>query len=80
MTRKYLIDIAQNNLLDRGVLQNFTDNSTIATANDEHFLRVWVTVQWEMGNHFLITDRPISVFGIIPKKKMTHENSSRSVH
>ena len=53
-----LIDVAENNMLDDIVLENFTNNTSIASANDKNLLWVGVAGQWQMSDHFLIPIHP----------------------
>jgi len=74
-----LVDIAQDDLFDCVVLEDFADDAAIASTNDEDFFRVRVACQWEMCDHLLV---PICVVSQHIKQSCggTHENSSRSVH
>jgi hypothetical protein len=38
----HLVDVAQNNVLDGIVLQNFADDTSVTSANDQNLL--WVRV------------------------------------
>ena len=50
----YLVDVTEYDMLDDIVLQDFTHNTTVATTNDENLLRVRVTSEREVGDHFLV--------------------------
>ena len=52
-----LIDVAEDDLFDRVVFENFTDDTTISAADDENLFRVWVACEREMGNHLLISEK-----------------------
>ena len=49
----HLIDIAQNNF-NCIVLQHFSHYLTVSTSNYEYLLRIRVTREGEVSNHFLI--------------------------
>ena len=49
-----LIDVAQHDLLDRLVLEDFAYDTAIAAANDEHLLGIWVARQRDMRDHLLV--------------------------
>jgi hypothetical protein len=49
-----LIDVAKGSLLDGGVLDNLTEDTTVTAADDKDLLRVGVGVQGEVGNHLLV--------------------------
>lgn len=51
-----LLDIAQNNCFDNRMLYDLTENTAVATADDEHTLWVWVGVECEMDDHFLVAE------------------------
>ena len=55
-----LVDIAQDDLLDCVVLEDFTDDTAIASTNDEDFFRVWMACQWEMCDHLLVPTCEVS--------------------
>lgn len=52
-----LVDVAQDNFLNRVVLQDLPDDAAIAASDDEHFFWVGVAREREMGDQLLI---PIS--------------------
>ena len=52
-----LVDVAQDDFLDRVMLQDLPDDAAIAASDDQNFFRVWVTREREVCDHLLI---PIS--------------------
>lgn len=52
-----LVNVAQDNFLNRVVLQDLPDDAAIAASDDEHFFWVGVAREREMGDQLLI---PIS--------------------
>lgn len=50
-----LVNIAQDNFLDRVVLQDLPDDAAIAATDDEHFFGVGVARERKMGDHLLIS-------------------------
>ena len=51
----YLINIAQCDLLHAFVLQNFSNNTTISTSNDQNILGVGMGCHGEVSDHLLIS-------------------------
>jgi hypothetical protein len=49
-----LVNVAQDNFLDRVVLQDLSDDATISASDDEHFFGVGVGREREMGDQLLI--------------------------
>ena len=49
-----LVDVAQNRALDGRMLDDLAQNTTIATANDEHTLWIRMGVECQVGNHLLV--------------------------
>lgn len=49
-----LVDVAEDGLLDRLVLDDFAEDAAVAAADDEDFLGVGVRVHGEVGDHFLV--------------------------
>jgi hypothetical protein len=70
--RCYFIDVAESGFLDGGVLDDFTEDTTVSTTNDEHFLWIGVGIHGKVSNHLLVPK-------IISIQSRTYENSSRSV-
>lgn len=56
----YLVNVAQNGLLDALVLDDFTQDAAVAAADDEHLLGVGVRVHGEVGDHLLVAGRVVS--------------------
>lgn len=52
--RTYLIDIAEDGLLNAVVLDDLTEDTTITTADNEDLLGVGVGVHGEVGDHLLV--------------------------
>ena len=50
----HLIDVAENDLLNRVVLENLTDNSAVTTTNYENLFRVWMASERQVRDHLLI--------------------------
>ena len=50
----HLIDINQNNALNRRVLENLSDNSSVSSSNDEDVLGVGVGSHRDVGDHLLV--------------------------
>ena len=53
----YLIDVAKNDLLHRGVFEDLAHDAPITTADNEHLFWVWVASEGNMGDHFLVAER-----------------------
>jgi hypothetical protein len=49
-----LIDVAQSSLLDRGVLDDLTEDTAVTATNDKDLLGVGVGVHGEVGDHLLV--------------------------
>ena len=49
-----LVNVAQDDFLDRVVLQDLPDNASITASDDEHFFGVGVAREREMCDHLLI--------------------------
>lgn len=49
-----LVDVAEDSLLDRLVLDDFAEDTAVAAADDKDFLGVGVGVHGEVGDHFLV--------------------------
>ena len=53
-TNDGLVNVAKDSLLDALVLDDFTEDTTVTTANDKNLLGVGVGVHGEVSNHFLV--------------------------
>lgn len=53
-TNDGLVDVAEDGLLDRLVLDDLTEDTTVTTANDEDLLGVGVGHHGEVGDHLLV--------------------------
>jgi hypothetical protein len=51
---RYLVDVAEEDGLDGGVFEDFTDDAAVSAANDEDRFWVWVGCEGEMCDHFLV--------------------------
>jgi hypothetical protein len=82
MNGSYLINVTKHYLFDCVVLQDFANDATVATSDDQHFLGVRVTGQWEMRNHLLISVIDLIDLNDIHSniQRITDENSSLSEH
>ena len=49
-----LVNVAENGLLNAVVLDDLTEDTTVATTNDENVLGVGVGVHGKVGNHLLV--------------------------
>lgn len=49
-----LVDVAQDGLLDRLVLDDLTQDTTVTAADDEHLLGVGVRIHGQVGDHLLV--------------------------
>lgn len=74
-----LVDVAEYGLLDAVVLDNFPEDTTVATADDQNVLGVGVRVHGKVGDHLLVAV-PVSLPSHQSVCAKTYENSSRSVH
>jgi len=52
--RDGLVDVDEDDLLDRGVLEHLADDTAVAAADDEHLLRVRVRGHRDVGDHLLV--------------------------
>lgn len=52
--QEYLINVAEDGLLDAVVLHNLAQHAAVAAADDEHPLGVRVRVHGEVGDHLLV--------------------------
>ena len=50
----HLVDIAERDTLDRLVLEDFTNDTTVTASDDQDILGVGVRCEGEMGNHLLV--------------------------
>ena len=50
----YLVDIAKNGFLNVLVLDDLTQNASVAATDDQYLLRVRVGVHGQVSNHLLI--------------------------
>lgn len=53
----YLVNVAENSLLDTLVLDDLAENTAVTTADDKDLLRVGVGVHGEVGDHFLVSTK-----------------------
>ena len=53
-----LIDVAEDDLLDRVMLQNFAHDAAVTATDDKDLLWVWVTCQRNVGDHLLVPVHP----------------------
>lgn len=51
-----LVNVAEHGLLDTGVLDDLTENTTVTAANDKNLLGVGVGVEGEVGDHLLVSE------------------------
>jgi hypothetical protein len=51
-----LVNVAQGDVLDGLVLEDFTNDTAVAAADDEDVFRVRVGGHGQVGDHFLVTD------------------------
>ena len=49
-----LVDVAQGGLLDGGVLDDLTEDTTVTATDDQDLLGVGVGVHGEVGDHLLV--------------------------
>jgi len=52
----YLIDVAEDSLLDALVLDDLTQHTTVTAANDKDLLGLRVRVHGQVGNHLLVRE------------------------
>jgi hypothetical protein len=52
--RDGLVNVDEDDLLDRGVLEHLADDTAVAAADDEHLLRVRVRGHRDVGDHLLV--------------------------
>jgi len=50
----YLVDLTEDNLFDRIVLDNLAENATVTAANHQDLFRMRVCTQRQMRNHLLV--------------------------
>lgn len=50
----YLVNVAEDSLLNAVVLDDLTEHTTVTTANDEDLLGVGVGVEGKVGDHLLV--------------------------
>lgn len=50
----YLVDVAENGLLDTFVFDDLTEDTSITSADDQDLLGVGVGVHGEVGDHLLV--------------------------
>lgn len=51
---KYLVNVAEDSLLNALVFDNLTENTTITTPDDQHLLGVGVRVHGQVSDHLLV--------------------------
>ena len=51
---RYLVNVAEDGLLDGLVLDDLTEDTAVTATNDEDLLRVGVGVHGEVGDHLLV--------------------------
>jgi hypothetical protein len=51
----YLVDVAEDDVVDGIVFEHFTDDTAVATAYDQDVLWVWMARKRKMGNDLLIS-------------------------
>lgn len=52
----YLVNVAQDGLLNAVVLDDLTEDTTITTTDDQDLLGVWVGVHRQVGDHLLVCE------------------------
>ena len=52
----HLVNVAEDGLLDALVLDNLTEDTTVAATDDEHLLGVGVRVHGQVGDHLLVRE------------------------
>jgi hypothetical protein len=50
----YLVNVAEDGLLDAVVLDNLSEDTAVTTTNDKNLLGVGVRVHGEVGDHLLV--------------------------
>lgn len=55
---RYLVNIAQDRLLDHLVLNHLAENTAVAAADHKHLLRVRVRIHRKVRDHFLVSSPP----------------------
>jgi hypothetical protein len=50
------INIAEDGLLDRLMLDDFAENTAVSTADDKDVLGVWMGIHGEVRDHFLVRE------------------------
>lgn len=53
-TRPHFVNIAEYGFLNTLMFDNLTKDASVATTNDEDFLRVRVRVHGKVSNHLLV--------------------------
>jgi hypothetical protein len=61
-----LIDVAEDSLLDAVVLDNLTEDTAVATTNDQDLLRVGVGVHGKVGDHLLVAVALSAIIRLAP--------------
>jgi hypothetical protein len=56
LTSTYLIDIAQDRLLNAIMFDDLPQNASITTTNYQDLLGIWVGVHCQMSNHLLVCE------------------------
>ncbi|EEQ36876.1 hypothetical protein CLUG_00999 [Clavispora lusitaniae ATCC 42720] len=49
-----LVNVTQPSFLDRGVLQDFSQNTSVSTSNNQSLLWVWVRVHGQVSDHLSV--------------------------
>ena len=52
----YLVNVAENGLLDALVLDHLAEDATVAATNDQDLLGVGVRVHGQVGDHLLVRE------------------------
>ncbi len=52
----YLVNVAEDGLLDTLVLDNLTEDATVTATNDQHLLGVGMRVHGQVGDHLLVRE------------------------
>jgi hypothetical protein len=74
-----LVDVAENSLLDTVVLDDLSENTAVAAADDEDLLGVGVGVHGEVGNHLLVADPPLATFSLHRALGRTRTHRARCI-
>lgn len=59
---EYLVNVAEDSLLDALVFNDLTEDTTVTTADDKNLLRIGVGVHGQVGDHLLVAVPNISPF------------------